>query len=134
VGQQPVESVDDWRQSKHPQHAAERSGELDLSKEQHAPTPVARDWRTIAEHEPPTFTAPFLWHRCKEAARLLIPERKQCQFRASVEPGDDPRRPTTKPSATGIEQNRAGEVMGGRYDRVHIVRSSQEKHAGRALM
>jgi hypothetical protein len=106
---------------------AERSGELDLSKEQDAPTPVARDWCAIAEDEPPTFTAPFHWHRGEQAARLLIRKRKQCQFCASVELGDDPRRPTAKPSAAGIEQNRAGEVMGGRYDRVHIVRSSQEK-------
>jgi hypothetical protein len=106
---------------------AERSGELDLSKEQDAPTPVARDWRAIAEYEPPTFAAPFLRHRGKQAAGLLIRERKQCQFCASVELGDDPRRPTAKPSAAGIEQNRARELRGGRYVRVHMLRSSQEK-------
>jgi hypothetical protein len=110
LGHQPVECVDDWRQSKRPQDAAERSGELDLSKEQDAPTPVARDWGAIAEYQPPTFAALFVWHRGEQAARLLIRERKQCEFLASVERGDDTRRPTAEPSAAGIEQNRARQV------------------------
>jgi hypothetical protein len=113
LGHQPVECVDDWRQSKRPQDAAERSGELDLGNEHDAPTPVARDWRAIAEYEPPTFAAPFVWHRGEEATRLLIRERKQCEFLASVERSDDPRRPTAEPSAAGIEQHRARQVRGG---------------------
>ena len=101
------------RQSKHPQDAAERSGELDLSKEHDASARVARDWRAIAEYEPPTFAAPFLWHRGEQAPRLLIREPKQCEFLALVERGDDPRRPAAEPSAAGIEQNWARRVMGG---------------------
>ena len=90
---------------------AERSGEVDLSKEHQASTPVARDWRAIAEYEPPTLAPPFIWQRSEQAPRLLFRERKQCEFLASVECDDDPRRPTAEPSAAGIEQNRAREAM-----------------------
>jgi hypothetical protein len=121
LGHQFVECVDDWRQSKRRQDTAERSGELDLSKEQHAPTPIARDRRAITEYKPPAFTAPFLWHRGEQAARLVIRERKQCEFLAPVKRGDDPRRPTAEPSAAGIEQNRAREEMGGHYAGARVL-------------
>jgi len=85
------------------QNAAERLGELDLSKEHDASTPVARAWRAIAEYEPPTFAASFLWYRGEQAPCLLIRQRKQCEFLASVKRGDDPRRPTAEPSAARIE-------------------------------
>ena len=52
---------------------------------------------------------------------LFIRERKQCQFLVSVESGDDPRRPTTEPSAARIEQNRAREVKGGRYGGAQVL-------------
>jgi hypothetical protein len=85
------------------------------------PPPSPSDWRAIAEYEPPTFAAPFLWHRGEQAPRLLIRERKQCEFLASVKRGDDPRRPTAEPSAARIEQNRAREVIGGHYAGVHVL-------------
>ena len=58
---------------------------------------------------------------------LLISERKQCQFFASVKRGDDPRRPTAKPSAAGIEQNRSPEVRGARYARAHVLPTIRRK-------
>ena len=103
MSHEPVKHVDERRQSERVKNAAERSGELDLGKEHDAATPVARDWRAIAEYEPPTFAAPFLGHGGEQAPGFLIGERKQCQFFASVERGDDPRRPTAEPSAAGIE-------------------------------
>ncbi len=58
---------------------------------------------------------------------LPIGQRKQCQFFASVKRGDDPRRPTAKPSAAGIEQNRSPEVRGARYARAHVLRPIRGK-------
>jgi hypothetical protein len=121
LSHEPVKHVDERRQSERAKDASERSGELDLGKEHEAPTSVARDWGTIAEYEPPAFAAPFLRHRSEQAPGLLIGERKQCQFFASVERGDDPRRPTAEPSAAGIEQDRARQVRGGRYAGVKVL-------------
>ena len=115
AGHERVEVVDEWRQSERAKDAAEWPGELDLGEERYARTTVARDGCAIAEYEPPTFAAPFLWHRGEQAPRLLIRERKQCEFLASVERGDDPRRPAAEPSATGVEQNRARKLMAGHY-------------------
>ena len=64
---------------------------------------VAREERPIATHEPPTVTPPVLRHRGEQVLGLLIGERKQGQFFASIERGVDPRRPTAKPSGTGVE-------------------------------
>src|SRR5919106_5517468 len=43
----------------------------------------------------------------EHALRLRVAEREENELLASVDPGDGPRRPTTKPSAAGIEQDRA---------------------------
>jgi len=134
VSHEPVKHVDERRQSERVKNAAERSGELDLGKEHDAATPVARDWRAIAEYEPPTFAAPFLGHGGEQAPGFLIGERKQCQFFTSVERGDDPRRPTAEPSAAGIEQYRARQVKGGCYIRAHVLRSFRRKRMPRARL
>lgn len=76
----------------------------------------------IAEYKPPTFAAPLLGHRCEQAPRLRIGKRKQCEFLASVKRGDDPRRPTAKPSAARIEQNWARDVIGVDYPGVQVFR------------
>ncbi len=79
-----VERVDHRRETQHTKDSTDRSSESDLVKEQDAPTAVALDWRTIAEHEPPTFPALFVRHRGKEAADLLISERKQGKLLVAV--------------------------------------------------
>jgi hypothetical protein len=134
LSHEPVKHVDERRQSERAKDASEGSGELDLGKEHEAPTSVARDWGTIAEYEPPAFAAPFLRHRSEQAPGLLIGERKQCQFFASVERGDDPRRPTAEPSAAGIEQDRARQVRGGRYARAHVLRPVRRKTMPRTCL
>jgi hypothetical protein len=55
----------------------------------------------------------LLWHRVEEAPRLLVGEREQCEFLASIERGDDPHRPAAELSTAGVEQNRARQLMGG---------------------
>ncbi len=45
-----VKRVDERRQSERAKDASERSGELDLGKEQEASTAVARDWSTVGEY------------------------------------------------------------------------------------
>ncbi len=103
LSQDPVKHVYDRGQSERAKDAAEWSGELDLGEEHDAPTLVARNWRPVAEYEPPTFVALFLRHRGEQVLGLLIGQRKQCQFFASVKRSDDPRRPTAKPSTAGVE-------------------------------
>jgi hypothetical protein len=120
-GHQSVECVDDRRQSKCPQNAAERSGEPDLSEEHDTPTSVPGDWRASAGDEPPTLAALLLWHRGEQGPRRLVGKRKQCEFLASVKRGDDPRRPTAEPSAARIEQNRTREEIASYYAGVHVL-------------
>ena len=103
LSQEPVKHVDERGQSERPKGTAEWPGQLDLDEEHDAPALIAGDWRPIAEYEPPTFAAPFLRHRGEQVPGLLIGQRKQCQPFAPVKRGDDPRRPTAKPSAAGIE-------------------------------
>ncbi len=121
LSQDSVKHVDERRQSERAQDAAEWSGKLELGEQHDAPTPVARDWRPIAEDEPPTFSAPFLRHRGEQVPGLLIGERKQCQLFTSIKRGDEPRRPTAEPSAAGIEQNGPPEVRDARYARAHAL-------------
>ena len=134
LGHEPVKHVDERRQSERAKDASEGSGELDLGKEHEAPTSVARDWGTIAEYEPPAFAAPFLRHRSEQDPGLLIGERKQCQFFASVERGDDPRRPTAEPSAAGIEQDRPRQVRSGLYAQAHVLRPVRRKTMPRTCL
>jgi hypothetical protein len=115
-----VPHVDERRQSQRAKDAAERSGKLDLGKEQDAPTPVPSDRRPIAEYEPPTFAALFVRHRGEEASRLFIVKRKQGQLLATVEPGDDPRRPAAEPSTSGIKQDRARQERRSVDPRGHV--------------
>ena len=89
--------------------SAERSGQPDLGKKRDAPSAVAWDGCAIAEDEPPAFVALLLGDFGQQTVGLPIGERKQGQFVVSVDGGDDPRRPTAEPSATGIEENRARE-------------------------
>jgi hypothetical protein len=64
-GHQSVDRVDNWRQPKPPESAAERSSELYLSKEHNARTRVSPDGCAVAAYEPPAFAAPLLGHRCE---------------------------------------------------------------------
>lgn len=111
-GQHTIERVNDWRQPKQTEDQPKRAGKLNLGKEYNARSLVPRHWRPIAEYEPPTFAASLLGHRAKQAPRFLVREREQCEFLASIERGDDPRRPAAEPSAAGVEQNRARKLMG----------------------
>ncbi|MGH9461031.1 MAG: hypothetical protein ACRD1X_07420, partial [Vicinamibacteria bacterium] len=122
-----VPHVDERRQSQRAKDAAERSSKPNLSKQQDAPAPVPSDRRPIAEYEPPTFAALFVRHRGEEAFRLFIVKRKQGQFFAAVERGDDPRRPATEPSTSGIKQDRARQVRGSVHSRSHVLRPSGRK-------
>ncbi len=118
---EPVERVDEWRQSEPAKQLAERPGQLDLGEERYPATAVARDQRAIAEHEPPTFVACLLGDCREQPAGRLVRERKQCQFLASVECGDDPRRPATELSAAGIEQDRPRQGRGRCYIAVRAL-------------
>lgn len=124
-GHHLVEHVDGRRQMKPPQPAAEPSGELDLGQEHDAPALVAGDECAIAEHDPPAFAALFLGHRGEQASRLLGCEREQGQLLATVERGDDPRRPAAKSSAAGIEQHRAPKLRVLGHWRVIVHRSPE---------
>jgi hypothetical protein len=95
----PVERVEDRGQSEHAQQPAERPRQLHLGKERETPAAVARDWRAVPKHDPPALAAPLLGNRHEQAIRLFVGLRKQREFLAAVEPGDDPRRPAAELSA-----------------------------------
>ena len=109
--QQCVECVDEGRHSKRPHQATKGSGESELGKEHDARTPVAGNRGAVAPHEPPTLAALFLRQRDQQEHRLCILERKEREFLASIERGDDTRRPTTELSPAAIQQNGAREVL-----------------------
>jgi hypothetical protein len=106
-----VDHIDERRQPQRAKKTAERSSEPKLGKEHDASAAVARHRRAIAEDEPPTVAAFFLGHRSEQASSMLIREWNQRQLSCPVNFGDDPRRPTAKSSAAGIEQNRSAEVL-----------------------
>jgi hypothetical protein len=122
---EPVQRVREWRRSDGSQHPAERAGQPDLDEERHAPSAVAGNQCAVTEDEPPALAALVFGHGRKQKARVVIGEREQGQLIASVEPGDEPRRPAAKPSATGIEQNRARKG-GGRRSGVHVLCHSSD--------
>ena len=111
--------------------SAELSGQPDLGKERGAPSAVAGDGCAIAEDEPPAFVALLLGNFGEQTVCLPISERQQGQFVVSVDGGDDPRRPTAQPSATGIEENRPreGELRG---DTRHVLCHPQDNATARA--
>jgi hypothetical protein len=121
AGYELVQRVHERRRSDGFQYQAERPGQPDLGEERHAPSAVAGNRCAVAEDEPPTLAALFLGHGREETTGLLIGEREQSQLFASVEPGDDPRRPAAKPSATGIEQNRTRKAGDRRCSGVHVL-------------
>lgn len=116
---EPVGGVNERRQPESPKQAAERASQPDLGDEGHACPAVARNQCAVAEDEPPALVALVLRHGREQTAGLLIGKREQGHLIASVEPGDDPRRPAAEPSATGIEQNRARKAGARRSGGVH---------------
>jgi hypothetical protein len=118
-----VEPVEEPRRMRCSQHAPEWAGKPKLGKQRHAPSAVAGDRRPITEHEPPTFVPRLLGHGGEQDAGLLTGERKQRQLAASIEPGDDPRRPAADLSAAGVEKHRTEKAGAGRRRRVHVARS-----------
>jgi hypothetical protein len=105
AGDELVETIDDDRSVKRSQQASEGSSEPDLGEERHTSSRVAGHRNAVAEHKPPTLTARFLGHGGKEAVGFGIVERKEGQLLASVERGDDTRRPAAEPSAARVEQD-----------------------------
>jgi hypothetical protein len=112
LGDEDVQDVDEPGQMEGFQRAADRSREPKRRKEHDAAPLVARDRCPIAEDHPPAFLAAFLRHRGEETLGLLIRKRQQCHFPATVERGDDPRRPATESSAVVIQQNRTAQRRG----------------------
>jgi hypothetical protein len=133
AGREPVQRVDETGGAKRAQHASEGAGEPDLGEERHASSCISRHRCAVAKDEPPTFVSCFLGDRREQTGCLLIGEREQGQLFASIERGDDPRRPAAKPSCAGIEQNwtqearRRGGVLG------HLARLCHEDLRAREL-
>lgn len=113
-GRERVECVEERREPERAQEEAERSGEPDPGNERDASAPVARHRPAVPKHEPPAFAAPLPGDRGEQLPRFLVREREKGQFLASIERGDDPRRPTAEPSAAGIEEHRPREAGAGR--------------------
>ena len=79
-----VKHVDDRGKTEQAKCAADRSSEPDFGKEKDTSTPVALDWRTIAEYEPPTLSAFFFRHGGQQVVCLLIAEWKECKILVAV--------------------------------------------------
>jgi hypothetical protein len=109
TGHDLVERVDERRDVQCSEHASQRPGKPDLGEERDTSSGVARNRCAVPEHEPPAVVPRFIVDGCEEAAGLSIGERQQSQLFASVEPGDDTRRPAAELSGAGIEQNRTRE-------------------------
>jgi hypothetical protein len=105
TGYDLVERVDEHRRVQRSEHASQRPGQSHLGEERDASSSVAGNRRPLPEDEPPAFIPRFLGHGHKQTAGLIIVERKQSQLFATVEPGDDTRRPPAELSGAGIEQN-----------------------------
>jgi hypothetical protein len=89
-----------------PQRASQRPGQADLPEERDASSCVTGNRRPVAKDEPPAFVPRVFGHGPEQTIGLLVGERQQRQLFASIEPGDDPRRPPTELSGAGVEQNR----------------------------
>jgi hypothetical protein len=109
-----VDGVDDRRQAKPEQCAAETAGSLELSEERDASAPVAGNGCAVSKDEPPAVVALLHRNRRQQLRGGVVLEREQREVPAPVDPGDEPRRPTAEPSAPGIEEHRPpkGRVYG----------------------
>jgi hypothetical protein len=106
AGHELVERVEEARGAEGPQHVSERSRRPHFEEERDGASGVARDWRSVPQDEPPAFVPRVFGHGPEQTIGLLVGERQQRQLFASIEPGDDPRRPPTELSGAGVEQNR----------------------------
>jgi hypothetical protein len=105
AGHELVEAVDERRGAEGPQYASEWACHAQFEKEGDSASGIAGDRRAVPEDQPPTFIARVLGHGPEQAIGLFVGERQQRQLFASVELGDDPRRPATELSGAGVEQN-----------------------------
>jgi hypothetical protein len=104
-----VERVDERRRAEWLEHASDGLRQPDFGQEPNAASGVTGNRGPVTENEPPAFEPGAFGHTCEQAAGLLIVQRKQCHFFASVEPGDDTRRAPAELSGAGIEHHRAKE-------------------------
>jgi hypothetical protein len=124
AGYHLVELVDEHRGVDRSERASQRPGQPDFDEERHAATVVAGNQRPVREGEPPALVPRFPGYAGEQPAGLVVRERQQSQFFASVEPGDDTRRPPAELSGAGIEQNRARQAPGGDVVRSQVSRAS----------
>ena len=69
---EPVERVENGRESERTKQPAERPGEADLGEEHDASTPVACDWSAVPKHDPPTRAAPLFGNRREQAVGVRV--------------------------------------------------------------
>jgi hypothetical protein len=104
AGDELVEPVHERGGVEHLERAAERPGHPELGEDRDASAGVARKRRAVAEHEPPALVPRLLRHCSQKAARLVVGERQERQLFASVDRGDDTRRPATELSSARVEE------------------------------
>jgi hypothetical protein len=122
AGHEVDERVDERRQPQGAKKAPERTGQADLGEEPDSSALVAGNEGAVAEDEPPTLAARFLRNVAEQTAGFLVREREQCQLLATIERGDDPRRPAAEVSAAGIEHDRARKAAGRSDTRAQVTR------------
>jgi len=115
-----VKPVDERRGVDGSDDARQTTGEPDLGEERHAAAVIAGNQRPVLQDEPPTLVPSLFGYACEQLAGFIVRERQQRQLFASVDPGDDTRRPSAEPSGPGIEQNRAQETRDRRVVGVHV--------------
>jgi hypothetical protein len=115
LSQEPIERVDERRQSTRTQHEPEPPGERDLGQEHDAAAAVAREGHPVAADDPPAFRTSVLRHQSQQAPGFLVRKWKQGKLLTQVDRGDDPRRPATESSTARIEQHGAGDIRNGRH-------------------
>ena len=107
AGYRLVELVDERGGVDRSERAPQWPGHPDLGEERDAAAVVAGDQRPVREDEPPALVPRLLGYACEQPAGFVVRERQERQFFASVEPGDDTRRPPAELSGARLEQDRA---------------------------
>jgi hypothetical protein len=102
---EPVECVDSVREPNALERRTQTTRQAQLAEERRTGSSVAAQRRPVAEDEPPALRALVLGNRRKEPVGLAVPEREQREPLASVERGDDPRRPAAEASAAVVEEH-----------------------------
>jgi hypothetical protein len=102
-----IQGINQRRKAQGGKQPTQRAGEVHGAQHCDTPAVVAGNRCPVFSDQPPGIRPLVRWDGCQQHSRFLIRTAQQRQRLPAIDEGDDPRRPTAKPSTSVVNQHRS---------------------------